>query len=62
MKTILLAGGIICPAIPSFYSKPATLEQAVETVIERILNLAGFDIDSFKWGEAPLNSFEEERS
>jgi 4-hydroxy-3-polyprenylbenzoate decarboxylase len=62
MKTILLAGGIICPAIPSFYSKPATLEQAVETVVERILNLAGFDIDSFRWGEAPLNSFEEGRS
>jgi 4-hydroxy-3-polyprenylbenzoate decarboxylase len=50
MKTITLAGGIICPAIPSFYSKPETLEQAVETVVERILNLAGFNIDSFHWG------------
>lgn len=51
MKTITLAGGIICPAIPSFYSKPQTIEQAAETVIERILNLAGFNIDSFRWGE-----------
>jgi len=50
MKTITLAGGIICPAIPSFYSKPETLEQAVETVVERILNLAGFNIESFQWG------------
>lgn len=50
MKTVTLAGGIICPAIPSFYSKPVSLEQAVDTVVERILNLAGFEIDSFRWG------------
>ena len=50
MKTITLAGGIICPATPSFYSQPATIEQAVETVVERILKLAEFDIDSFEWG------------
>ncbi len=60
MKTVTLAGGIICPAIPSFYSKPETLEQAVETVVERILNLAGFDISSFKWGESPLHLPEAE--
>lgn len=51
MKTITLAGGIICPAIPSFYSKPETIEQAIGTVVERILNLAGLNIDSFRWGE-----------
>ena len=50
MKMITLAGGIICPAIPSFYSKPQTIEQAVETVVERIINLANLDIDSFQWG------------
>jgi len=54
MKSITLAGGIICPAIPSFYSNPETIEQAVETVVERILNLAGFDVDSFRWGEAKI--------
>ena len=51
MKTITIAGGIICPAIPSFYSKPESIEQAVETVVERILNLAGFHTDSFQWGD-----------
>jgi flavin prenyltransferase len=51
MKIITLAGGIICPAVPSFYSKPETIEQAVETVVERILNLSGFDIGSYRWGE-----------
>jgi flavin prenyltransferase len=54
MKTITLAGGIICPAIPSFYSKPETIEQAVDTVVERILNLTGFDINSFRWGNSKI--------
>jgi len=50
MKTITLAGGVICPATPSFYSKPKTIKQVVETVVERILNLADFNVDSFQWG------------
>jgi 4-hydroxy-3-polyprenylbenzoate decarboxylase len=51
METITLAGGIICPATPSFYSKPQTLEQAAATVIDRVLQLANFETKSFKWGE-----------
>lgn len=51
MKTITLAGGIICPATPSFYSKPETVEQVAETVTERILKLAEFKINSYQWGE-----------
>lgn len=52
MKLLTLAGATICPATPSFYSKPQTVEELVETVVERILNLAGFDIDSFEWGKS----------
>jgi len=51
MKIITLAGGIICPATPSFYSNPKSIEEVVETVVERILNLADFNVDSFQWGE-----------
>ena len=51
MKTLTLAGGIICPATPSFYSKPQTIEEVIETVIERVLQLAEFGIDSFEWGK-----------
>lgn len=54
IKTITLAGGIICPATPSFYSKPETIEQVAETVVERILNLAGFDLESYEWGNSKL--------
>jgi len=51
MKKITLAGGIICPASPSFYSKPRSIEALVETVVERIISLAGFKSESFKWGD-----------
>jgi 4-hydroxy-3-polyprenylbenzoate decarboxylase len=51
METVTLAGGIICPASPSFYSKPQTIEQAAATVVDRVIDLAGFDISSFRWGE-----------
>ena len=49
MKTVTEAGGIICPASPSFYSLPQTLEQLVGTVIDRVLDLSGLDINTFRW-------------
>ncbi len=51
METITQAGGIICPASPSFYSKPKTIEEAVSTVVDRVINLAGLKIDSYSWPE-----------
>ena len=51
METITQAGGIICPASPSFYSKPKTIEEVVATVIDRVIHLAGLEIESFKWPE-----------
>ena len=50
METVTLAGGIICPATPSFYSKPSTIEAVVATVVDRILDLAGLQYHSFRWG------------
>lgn len=54
METITLAGGIICPATPSFYSLPKTIEEVAATVVDRIIDLAGLKQNSFRWG-APLN-------
>ena len=51
MKTITEAGGIICPASPSFYSKPQTFEQLASTVVDRVLDLCGFEQDTFRWSE-----------
>jgi flavin prenyltransferase len=51
MKIIARAGGIICPASPSFYSKPQTIAEVAGTVVDRILDLAGFKMDVYRWGE-----------
>ena len=50
METVTLAGGIIYPATPSFYSRPATIEEVAATVVDRVLDLAGLDISTFRWG------------
>jgi 4-hydroxy-3-polyprenylbenzoate decarboxylase len=50
MEKVTLAGGIICPATPSFYSQPKTIEAVAATVVDRILDLSGLDINSFRWG------------
>jgi len=53
METVTLAGGIICPATPSFYSKPKTIEEAAATVVDRVIDLAGLQINTFRWGSSP---------
>ncbi|HVG14667.1 MAG TPA: UbiX family flavin prenyltransferase [Chitinophagaceae bacterium] len=50
METITLAGGIICPASPSFYSQPKSIEEAAQTVVDRVVDLSGLKNDSFRWG------------
>jgi flavin prenyltransferase len=50
METVTLAGGIICPATPSFYSKPTTLEEAAMTVVHRVMDLVGLRTQSYRWG------------
>ncbi len=52
MELVTLAGGIICPATPSFYSLPKTIEEVAATVVDRALDLAGLDINSFRWGQS----------
>jgi flavin prenyltransferase len=52
MKTLTEAGAIICPATPSFYSKPTTFEALAATVTDRVLDLAGFELgDTYRWSE-----------
>lgn len=51
METITLAGGIICPATPSFYSKPKTIEEVAATVVDRVIDLAELKQDSYRWGK-----------
>lgn len=51
MKLVTEAGGIICPATPSFYSNPSTIEELAQTVVDRVLDLLKVDNKSFRWGE-----------
>ncbi len=52
MEKVTLVGGIICPASPSFYSKPKTVDDTVNTVVNRVLDLCGLDSKSFRWGKS----------
>lgn len=49
MKIITEVGGIICPANPSFYHKPKTINDLINTVIDRVLELAGFSVCTKRW-------------
>ena len=51
METVTLAGGIICPATPSFSSLPKTIEEVAATVVDRLLDLSGLDVSSYRWGK-----------
>lgn len=51
MLSVSEAGAIVVPAVPSFYSRPTTLEEAAATVIDRVLDLAGFELKTYRWSE-----------
>ena len=43
--TVIEAGAILMPASPSFYAVPETLEDAVDTVVDRVLDQLGLPAD-----------------
>ena len=49
MQAVTEAGGIICPAIPSYYSKPKTIEELAMTVVSRVIDLIGLENESYRW-------------
>ncbi|MGJ1268681.1 UbiX family flavin prenyltransferase [Sphingobacterium spiritivorum] len=50
MLAVTDAGGIICPASPSYYSLPKDFEELARTVVDRALSLAGIVVESYQWG------------
>jgi 4-hydroxy-3-polyprenylbenzoate decarboxylase len=50
MTFLTEAGAIICPASPSFYSKPNTLQEIIDTVIYRVIDLMGIEQNTYRWG------------
>lgn len=51
MKTLTESGVVICPASPSFYASNQNIDDILQTVTDKVLNLAGFSFDSYKWGK-----------
>lgn len=51
MRLLTQAGAIIAPASPSFYSNPTDFESLAKTVVDRVLDLAGFELDTYRWSE-----------
>ena len=52
LLTLAKAGVVVQPAMPSFYGRTKTLEQAVDTVVGRTLDQLGLEHDLLKrWGE-----------
>ena len=48
--TLLEAGAIVLPAIPSFYSRPSSLADVVDTVVWRILDQIGLpNPRAYRW-------------
>ena len=49
--TLLEAGAIVLPAIPSFYSRPDSVTAVVDTVVWRILDQIGLpNPQAYRWG------------
>jgi len=51
MTAVTEAGAIICPATPSFYSRPQGLEEICATVVDRVIDLADLPQQTYRWGE-----------
>ena len=52
MELLLLAGATILPANPSFYTRPKTIEDVVDTVVGRVLDQLGVKHNlTARWGE-----------
>jgi 4-hydroxy-3-polyprenylbenzoate decarboxylase len=49
MTSVTEAGAIVLPASPSFYHKPATLMDAIDTVVDRALAQLGFQTPAKEW-------------
>jgi 4-hydroxy-3-polyprenylbenzoate decarboxylase len=50
--TLLEAGAVVLPAIPSFYSRPASVAEVVDTVVWRILDQIGLpSTRAYRWAD-----------
>ena len=51
MEKVTAAGGIIFPPVPAFYAKPASIDDMVDHLIARALDLFNMEAGGPRWGE-----------
>lgn len=57
MQTVTEAGAIVCPAQPGFYMLPQTIEDLVDFVVGRVLDLVDVEHDlDIRWASKRLSS------
>jgi 4-hydroxy-3-polyprenylbenzoate decarboxylase len=51
MTAVTEMGGIVFPPLPSFYNRPATIDEMVDHTVARVMDLLGIDNDlAPRWG------------
>ena len=51
LTTLARAGALVMPAMPSFYGKPETMDQLLDTVLARVVDHLGLDhVLAHRWG------------
>lgn len=63
LTSLARAGALVLPAMPAFYGRPATLDQAIDTVVARILDHLALDHTLVKrWGSEDTSTNHGEKS
>jgi 4-hydroxy-3-polyprenylbenzoate decarboxylase len=56
MVSATVAGAIVLPACPAFYSRPKTVQEVEDVLVGRVLDLLGIEHQLFlRWGGNPYN-------
>lgn len=50
------AGAIVCHACPHFYHRPQTVDEVLDTVVDRILDHLGVPVETQRWKEEETHS------
>jgi 4-hydroxy-3-polyprenylbenzoate decarboxylase len=49
MISVTQQGGIICPAMPAFYTRPKTIDDVIDYSVGRVLDLFGIETGIKRW-------------
>ncbi len=52
MQAVTEAGALVFPACPHFYHAPQTVEEVVDTVVDRVLDHLGVEVQTRRWRES----------